>query len=474
MSANRSGSRLDGQRLGCAILGAGQRGAYVAELLARRPDVKVLWLADAVLDRVQACAHRIGPRAKISTRWEQPLDDPHVEAVLIMLPDHLHVEAAEAAFAAGKHVFLEKPIATTPIGVHSVIRAWRTSGRILEIGYVLRYMPFYRSVREVLQAGTLGRVRQIALSEQIGVSLAGTLMRSWHRLSRHTGGLLVHKCCHDLDLICWLLQTRPRAVASFGGLGTFSRPAPAAFCSACPEREGCAFADTGAYEARSPAEQADPTRFGLDRCVFSSDKDTIDNQVLAFEMENEVRGTFALAVQGTGGSDRHISVIGDLGRLDGHFGSGAFTVVFNDGRPPRSWRALGEGSGHERGDEAILLKFVQACLGQAPERPSELLAAGNLFALAAERARCTETVVRLGAGDLSWPDETASSVARAAQAARYLDVPTLSLNAGSNPVRNAKAPARHSGFDPEKPGLGPGVEFTHGDEPGVKPRRKGD
>ncbi len=64
-----------------------------------------------------------------------------------------------------------------------------------------------------------------------------------------------------------------------------------------------------------------------------------------------------------GGSDRYISAIGDRGRLDGHFGSGAFTVVFNDGRPSRSWRALGEDSGHELRDEAVLFRFVQACFG---------------------------------------------------------------------------------------------------------------
>ena len=65
-----------------------------------------------------------------------------------------------------------------------------------------------------------------------------------------------------------------------------------------------------------------------------------------------------------GGSDRYISAIGDRGRLDGHSGSGAFTVVFNDGRLSRSWRASDEGSGHERGDEAVLFRFVQACFGR--------------------------------------------------------------------------------------------------------------
>jgi predicted dehydrogenase len=166
-----------------------------------------------------------------------------------------------------------------------------------------------------------------------------------------------------------------------------------------------AYADAGLHESRSAAEWADPSAFGLDRCVFGTHKDIVDNQVVAFELDNEVRGSFTLSVQNPQRTERRITIIGDLGRLDGVLEDGAFGVEFVDPeQPPLNWSANGSDSGgHQGGDRRMMRSFLDACLGRSPSEsgtPEEIMA-GLMFAVAAEEARRSDGVVRLAASDFS-------------------------------------------------------------------------
>jgi predicted dehydrogenase len=239
----------------------------------------------------------------------------------------------------------------------------------------------------------------VRLTDDLSLAHGASYMRRWHRSSTNTGGLIVHKGCHDLDLICWLLDTQPVKVASFGGFELFARPAPASHCSVCPERGVCPYVDTGAYEARTPAEAADPTAFGLDRCVYGSDVDIVDNQVVAFELSGGARGTYALAMRNPGRSERRIALVGEHGRLDGVFERGVYDVTTSDGAAPVHRGPPGdEASGHGGGDVGALKGFLKACHEPwrwSPEEAAEVLR-GLVFALAAEQARLDGGVVSVG------------------------------------------------------------------------------
>lgn len=385
--------------LGCAIIGLGARGASFARRLSRFEGIELKWLADLSQDRLAARAEGlIGAAPRLTQDAARALGDPAVEAVFITVPDHLHRDMAVAAFTAGKHVFLEKPLATTLADALAVVGAWQASGRVLQLGHVLREAPFYRAARAVIAEGRLGRIHAIRLTDDLGVVHGASYMRRWHRRSAHSGGLMVHKGCHDLDLICWLLDTRPTRVASFGGARIFARPPPAPFCSACPERPHCPYQDTGAYEARTPAEAADPTAFGLDACVFTPEPEIVDNQVVAFELASGARGSFSLAMRNPHGSERTLSVLGENGRLDGNFDQGKFEVATNDGAARRRWSAKGASrSGHGGADEGALRAFLEACLGRVapqPMTPDDALR-GLVFALAAEDSRRRSVAVEV-------------------------------------------------------------------------------
>ena len=386
--------------LGCAIVGLGARGVSFARRLSRLEGVELKWLADLSEERLAACLdHLSGPPPGLTVDAGRAIGDPTVDAIFVTVPDALHRPMAVAAFAAGKHVFVEKPLATTLADALAIIGAWQAADRVLQLGYVLREAPFYRAARRVVADGRLGRIHTVRLTDDLGVVHGASYMRRWHRNSAASGGLMVHKGCHDLDLICWLLDTQPARVASFGGAEIFARLQPAPFCSICPERPSCPYEDTGAYEARTPAQIADPTAFGLDICVFAADKDIVDNQIVAFELANGARGSFSLAMQNPHGSERTLSMLGENGRLDGNFDRGKFEVVTNDGAKSFAWSAKGaRPGGHGGGDARTLHAFLDACLGRAlPEvrTPADALR-GLVFALAAERARLTGAVVEVG------------------------------------------------------------------------------
>lgn len=390
--------------LRCALLGLGNRGRALARIVAGFAGVEIAWLVDAAPARVAQVRAEINlPEARTGADFGAALEDPAIDAVFIVLPDHLHRLAAEQAFRAGKHVFLEKPIATTPDDGKAIVAAWMASGRVLQLGFVLRWAPFYQAIRNVIRQGQLGPIRLISLSEQLSVAHGASFLRRWHADVHQSGGLIVHKSCHDLDLVCWLLESRPRVVGSLGGSSTFHKPAPSPFCSQCAVRATCPYADTGLHENRTEVERADPSAYGLDRCVFRLDDPIVDNQVVSFELENGTRGTYYLAMQGPTRSERRITLIGDAARLDGVFEDGRFTVAYADpDRQPLVWTTKGRKlGGHGGGDISSVTSFFNACVGRSPSpiKKIEDALAGLVFAAAAERSRTSHQMVTLEDGD---------------------------------------------------------------------------
>ena len=390
--------------LRCAVLGLGNRGRALTRIAAGLAGVEIAWLVDTAPARTAQVQANIGlPEARTSTDFVEALSDPTIDAVVITLPDHLHRLAAEQAFRAGKHVLLEKPIATNPADGKAILAAWKESGRILQIGHVLRGAPFYQTIRNVIRQDRLGPIRVISLSEQLSVVHGASFLRRWHADAARSGGLIVHKSCHDLDLVCWLLDTRPGLVGSLGGSSTFKRPPPAPFCSQCAVRDECPYVDTGLHEHRTEAERADPSAFGLDRCVFRLDESIVDNQVVSFELENGTRGTYYLAMQGPNRSERRITLIGDAARLDGVFEDGRFVVTYTDPERERLvWTTKGRKlGGHGGGDMATITSFLNACVGRspAPIKTVQDALSGLVFAASAERSRLSHQMVTLAEQD---------------------------------------------------------------------------
>jgi predicted dehydrogenase len=188
------------------ILGAGFMGsAHAANYDALGERVRVKWVASRTPERAAKLAESLG--AQSTADLEAAVRDPEIDAVDICLPTPLHREAAESALAAGKHVFLEKPIAVTLEDADAIVAAAERSAGLFMVGLVLRFWPEYVELQRRMAAGELGR--PLAVSAHRLSPPAD--WNDWMADPAQSGGTPVDLMIHDFDQMNWLLGT-PRAV----------------------------------------------------------------------------------------------------------------------------------------------------------------------------------------------------------------------------------------------------------------------
>jgi predicted dehydrogenase len=197
-------------RVTVAVLGGGQIACHVhLPLLASLPGVSVAALAEADPGR-RAAAARLAPGATTYADYRDLLDAASVEAVILCLPPTLNLAAATAAFAAGKHVYLEKPLAASLADAAAILAAWRGSGCVGMIGFNYRFHPLLQALRRDLQAGRVGR----PIAAQTVFTTAGQPRSGWRAARGSGGGALLDLASHHIDLVRWLFQAEVALVSA--------------------------------------------------------------------------------------------------------------------------------------------------------------------------------------------------------------------------------------------------------------------
>jgi predicted dehydrogenase len=195
------------------IVGAGFMGStHAAGYAALGGRVKVKTVCARSVERAARVAATVGAEPCVDV--EAMLSDPEVEAVDICLPTPLHREFAERAFEAGKHVFLEKPIALTLEDADAILVKADRSGKVLMVGLVLRFWPEYVRLRQLVSSGGLGRARAVS-TQRLSPPADWA---DWLGDREQSGGTAVDLLIHDFDQMNALLGA-PRSVYA-------SEPAP--------------------------------------------------------------------------------------------------------------------------------------------------------------------------------------------------------------------------------------------------------
>lgn len=174
------------------------KGLHRAELVA---------FAEPDAERRREAA-RLAPKATAFTDYEELLDKAPLDAALICLPNSLHARAAIAALERGKHIYLEKPLATSLEDARNVIAAWRSAGVVAMMGFNYRFNKLYASVREQVRAGTLGQL----LFARTVFATAGQDLPPWKRERRSGGGVLFDLASHHFDLLRYIFDQEVREV----------------------------------------------------------------------------------------------------------------------------------------------------------------------------------------------------------------------------------------------------------------------
>ncbi len=223
--------------IGFGVIGTGTRGLYVGTTMARDSRARVAAICDIFDDRIEEARQRIpgAAGAKIYRDYRELLNDKDVDAVLISTPVYLHPEQFEAAVAAGKHVYCEKPAGPSVAGVNRLMRAGRkaAASKTIQFGFQQRFSPEYRKARELVAAGELGEPK-IMVSYWVlgGTPPAGPptglpypnateeqrRIRMWQLWMELGGGDIVECDCHGVDVLNWFANAHPVKASGQGGL----------------------------------------------------------------------------------------------------------------------------------------------------------------------------------------------------------------------------------------------------------------
>ena len=191
-----------------ALIGAGRIGRMHAENLVRRADARLLYVVDTKPDAARALAEPLGAKPADT---DTALRDPNVDAVLIATSTGSHADLSIAAAKAGKAIFCEKPVDLTLARVQACIKAVNKARVPMFVGFNRRFDPSFRELKHRLDAGTVGRLEQVIITNRDpGLPEMRFLASS--------GGLFLDFTIHDFDMARWLLGEEPVEIFARGAV----------------------------------------------------------------------------------------------------------------------------------------------------------------------------------------------------------------------------------------------------------------
>lgn len=405
-------------RIRLAILGAGNRGMEVYGELALRNqrDVVVTAVVEPDDFKREECArrHAIPAERRFKTLGDFFAAGKIADAAIVANPDREHNKTMKAALAAGYHLLLEKPISPT-LGEIREIASLPAAypDRLIMVCHVLRYAPFFREIRRVLDEGAIGDLIAMEHNEHIGYyHFAHSYVRGNWNKAASSSPLVLAKSCHDMDILRWFAGADCESVSAYGDLAYFkaaSAPEGAAErCADCRLRHGCPFSayriyrDPGVWPGLVVAPSKTMRELSREiaegpygRCVYHCDNDMIDHLSASMRFKNGVTATFSIGAF-TADITRSLRLMGTKGELRGDMLGNEIKVSVFGGATTLVIPDIVEG-GHGGGDSRLFEDFID-CLREGRLNsltPLDVSLESHLMALAAETSRTEGRMVRL-------------------------------------------------------------------------------
>ncbi len=417
------------KQLTAICIGAGGRGRAYSNIMSEMPEkFKLIGVAEPVDAAREIMRESFNlPAENCYKTWEEILSRPKfADIAIIATMDDMHYGPAMKAISLGYDILLEKPIAQTVEECSDIAKAAHEKGVRVIVCHVLRYTPFYKKVKEIVDRGDIGDIMSVIALERIGnIHFSHSYVRgNWHS-EEETTPMLLAKSCHDLDIIQWIIGKTCKKVSSFGDLTYFkSENAPKGAPVRCADGT-CPIADTCPYNCiklyhddknnlwfrRAATKGISQTTYPTDEevmkalmttdyglCVFHANNDVLDHQTVDMLFDGNVTASFT--VNAFNGGGRAIHLFGTKGELVAEANDTEIRVYNSD---IRKWSSvpvketeesiLGGHGGGDQGIIADLYDYLCGTYNGCSVADISVSAANHLIGFAAERARHTVAVV---------------------------------------------------------------------------------
>lgn len=416
------------------IVGAGHRSFVYSELAITSPELlKIVGVADPNPVRRKKAMEHFGFGEDMCFESAQELAEKGklADAVINGTMDEQHIETSIPLLNAGYDMLLEKPFAVNEKEMRELVECARKNNSKVMICHVLRYTPFYYSIKERITNGEIGDIINIQMTEHVSYHHLSTsyIRGKWANSDKCHTSMLLAKCCHDIDLMMWFMsETKPVKISSFGSKYQFKpENAPEGAGTVC--MRDCPLVDTCVYSTKrlyidhpdrwsfyvwDALEHIDnPTiedKIALmksdnqyARCIYKCDNNVVDHQSVLVNFASGATGTHNM-VGGSAEPRRNIHIIGTKGEIFGNFEESKFTVLKIDPSPDAhneecdveevdlrvTGDMVGAYGGHGGGDERLAEDFVSFIRGDKPSLACTSVfdsVAGHLCVYLADKSR---------------------------------------------------------------------------------------
>lgn len=421
------------------VVGYGDRGSIYADYAFRYPEeLKIEAVVDPDPFRLELAKEKFKLKdEQCLTDFETLLSKGKIaDFAIIATMDQLHYEQAKALMMQKYNLLLEKPIVNNSKELQELKQISEEKNLKIMVGHVLRYTPFYKAIKQILLDGEIGEIMHMETSEFVGTVHADCcyIRGKWNKEETCGSGMLLAKCCHDFDLLCWLNnQTIPTDVVSYGGRN-FIVPEKAPEGSAGKCYEDCPHIDTCRFSAKAlyidnclmPYYSYMPLCNALKKnyselteeekleslkttnpmgvCSYKTGSDLVDHQTVMLKFKNGSTATHSMITAVPRGG-RKIHIIGTEGEIEGFFESNKFVIRnFDFATSAYKEREINvsdkiiPGVGHGGGDIVLIEDVVKRLQGEKPSISSTDIRDsinGHECVYAAERSRIENICVRL-------------------------------------------------------------------------------
>jgi predicted dehydrogenase len=290
-------------------------------------------------------------------QFEQMITEQRADCVIVTSKDATHHEFIIRALRKGCDVITEKPMTVDADKTRQILDAVKETGRKVQVAFNYRWSAHRTKVRELLMAGTVGRITSVNVEYLLNTNHGADYYRRWHATMADSGGLLVHKSTHHFDLVNWWIDAIPEQVFAFGKLDFYGREnAIARGDKALTEYERY----TGEPKAASDPFNLDMSQiesykalyldaerdsgYIRDRNVFRAGIDIYDNMSVLVRYRTGVQLNYSL-VSFSPREGMRVTINGDRGRIE--------YSEFQDTHILKNGEKAPEPSGTDKGYETI-------------------------------------------------------------------------------------------------------------------------